>query len=336
MKILLSLLIFHSLSQAENGIHEFKIRALEVDPTACAYPEIGFLITDQKGKPADYQHARVDTSVKSRDRLVIWNMSYQPELARLLNSYGLHVIQVHYARHWFSICCKERPVGENCRGNMRLEAATGEDHSPEVKILERDSLKGRAVRFVKHLAKKNPAGKWERFLTKDRSDLIWEKVILAGSSHGATTSARLAKHTKVARVVCFCGPRDHFQTWQSLPSATPKNRYFGYSHVLDGGWTGDHYCRSWEMMGLHEFGPIVNVERAKPPYQNTRRLITDLDVKKDAKRAHGAVTPKKFLPKTKDGQYVHEPVWRYLFTHPVDQVGRAVPMDDSCLKTHPQ
>ena len=45
------------------------------------------------------------------------------------------------------------------------------------------------------------------------------------------------------------------------------------SHVLDGGWTGGHYCRSWELLGLEEYGPIVNVDRAAAPYDNTGRLI---------------------------------------------------------------
>ena len=35
-------------------------------------------------------------------------------------------------------------------------------------------------------------------------------------------------------------------------------------------------------------GPIVNVDQSKPPFGNTRRLITDADVKKDANRAHSS------------------------------------------------
>ena len=94
---------------------------------------------------------------------------------------------------------------------------------------------------------------------------------------------------KVDRVVMFCGPRDQLETWQGLPSATPANRFFGFSHVLDTGWSGDHYCRSWELLGLHQFGPIVNVDKVKTPYGSTRRLITDADVKNDAKKAHSSV-----------------------------------------------
>ena len=120
----------------------------------------------------------------------------------------------------------------------------------------------------------------------------------------------------------FCGPRDQYETWQALPSATPANRYFGFSHILDGGWTGHHYCRSWELLGLQQFGPIVNVDKAAPPYSNTRRLITGANVKNDARRAHSSVVPGKAAVKDASGKFVHEDVWRYLFTHPVDESAR--------------
>ena len=155
---------------------------------------------------------------------------------------------------------------------------------------------------------------------------------MAGSSHGSTTAARFAKHQKVDRVVMFCGPRDQLETWQALPSATPAKRFFGFSHVLDSGWAGDHYCRSWELLGLHQFGPIVNVDQAKPPYAHSRRLITDANVKNDAKRAHSCVTPGNSAVKDASGKFIHEAVWRYMFTHPVDQVGRPAPLDDNCKK----
>lgn len=315
--------------------YQLNARASEIDPRVKAHPKINFLIDTKDGKPADIQDASVDTRFVPRGKLVIWLMGHNKDFFHILNKKGLHTIRVHYANKWFSICCQGRPVSEHCRGNIRLEAATGEDHSDEVSISKPDSVKERAFQFVKHLAKEHPQGKWGYFLNNDQTDLRWEDVILSGSSHGSTTASRLAKHTKVSRVVAFCGPRDQHQTWQALPSATPKNRYFGYSHVLDMGWEEDHYCRSWELLGMNAFGPIVNVEKSKPPYQNTRRLVTDFDVQGDAKKAHSGVLPKKYSPK-KNSHYVHEAVWNYLFTHPVDQVGKPEPPDDSCLKNHPQ
>lgn len=307
-------------------------RASELDPEVRAHPEIGFLIETKDGKPADVQHASVDTRVAPRGKLVIWLMGHNQPLFDRINSYGIHAIRVHYANKWFSICCRESPVDENCRGNLRLEAATGQDFSDEVTIPRADGMMTRAVRFVQSLEKENPQGGWGYFLNATRDDLRWEDVIMAGSSHGSTTAARFAKHQKVSRVVCFCGPRDQYQSWQSLPSATPENRYFGFSHVLDGGWTGDHYCRSWEMMGLHRFGPIVNVDNVDPPFENTRRLVTDFDVGGDANRAHGSVQPGSRANRSESGEYLHEAVWRYLFTHPVDSVGESVAQDPACKK----
>ncbi len=312
--------------------YRIQMRASDCDDRVQSHPQIGFVLEDKNGKPADLQNASVDTRVPARGKLVIWLMGHNSQLFDRLNSYGLHAIQVHYANKWFSICCREDPVGENCRGNIRLEAATGQDFSDQVDIPLPDGMMQRSLHFVKALQKKNPQGGWGQFLNDDQTDLRWDNVIVSGSSHGSTTAARFAKHQKVSRVVALCGPRDQLQTWQSLPSATPANRYFGFSHVLDGGWTADHYCRSWELLGMNQFGPIVNVDRSEPPYQNTRRLITDFDVGGDAKRAHSSVQPGSRAKKNADGTYGHEAVWRYLYTHPIDQVGQAVPMDPSCNK----
>jgi len=316
--------------------YQLTARASQIDRRVRAHPEIGFLIDSPDGRPADLQHASVDTRIEPRGKLVIWLMSHNRQLFDRVNSYGLHAIQVHYANRWFSICCRENPVGEHCRGNIRLEAATGQDFSDDVEIPKPDGMMERALQFVKWLAKENPQAGWKHFLTGDGSGIRWEDVIIAGSSHGSTTASRFAKYQKVSRVVAFCGPRDQFQSWQSLPSATPANRYFGFSHVLDGGWVGDHYCRSWELLGMHRYGPIVNVDRTQSPYGNTRRLITDFDVNGDARRAHSSVVPGSRARKDRAGKYLHEDVWRYLFTHPVDAVGKPVPVDPNCRKVQRQ
>ncbi|MEZ5385763.1 MAG: hypothetical protein R3F13_09630 [Prosthecobacter sp.] len=321
-----------ALSASLHAVETISKRASEIDPRAKEHPEIDFVFTDKKGKPQDLQNASVDLSVKPQGKLVIWLMGHNGALFERLNSYGLHAIQVHYANKWFGIIPAARRDDGKTLGDIRLEAATGEDHSDLVSIPKPDGMMERAFQFVKWLSKEHPKGKWKQFLSKDGKGLDWDKVIVSGSSHGATTSARFAKHQKVDRVVCFCGPRDQLESWQSLPSATPGNRIFGFSHVLDGGWTGDHYCRSWEMMGLNEFGPIVNVDKVASPYENTRRLITDADVKGDDKRAHGSVTPGGSAVKDKDGKFIHEAVWKYLFNHPVDQTGTPTPPDPDCVK----
>ena len=300
--------------------YSLTLRASEIDPRCKSHPEVGFVL-EAAGKPADTQRALVDTRVAPRGQLVIWLMAHSQPLAEKVNGYGLHYIQVAYAREWFAKLNTEPLNDPQHLGNIRLEATTGMDASKAIDIPGPDSMKERAYQLVKALAKANPPGRWEFVLTKDGKGLDWEKVIVSGASHGATSSARFGIAQKCARIVMFCGPRDQLDDWQALPSATPANRYFGYSHVLDGGWSADHYPRSWLLLGLNKFGPIVNADG------NTRRLITKYDVKGDANKAHGFVQVGKNPPKDAKGVPLQEDVWRYLFTAPVDEVGKPVPAE---------
>lgn len=335
------LLVSRSLFAAEGALkyddahpqrYELSARASQLDPRTRPHPEIDFVF-EKGGKPADVERAAVDTRVEPRGRLVIWLMGYSGPLFERLNSYGLHAVQVHYANGWFGKLSPLAPANDDqYLGNIRLEAATGQDFSSAVEIPQPDGMMERAYQLVKHLAQENPPGHWDYFLTDDGKGLRWDRVIMAGASHGSTTAARFAKHQRVDRVVMLCGPRDQLESWQALPSATPANCYFGFSHVLDDGWIHDHYCRSWELLGLNQFGPIVDVDKAEPPYGNTRRLITQADVKHDHKRAHSSVMPGGAAVKDSAGKFLHEAVWRYLFTEPVDITGQPVPADPDCVK----
>ena len=300
-------------------------RAHEIDPRAREHPEIGFVFADKAGKPQDLQHAVVDTRVTPRGQLVIWLMDYKAPLFDRLGDYGLHAIQVHYANKWFGLIPTAARDDGTTLGKLRLEATTGEDFSPLCAIPKPDGMKERALQFVRHLAKTHPAGRWEQFINAAGDDLLWEKVIMSGASHGATSATRFAVHQRVARVVAFCGPRDQHESWQGFPSATPPERIFGFTHVLDDGWPGNHYPRSWLMLGLNRFGQIVDVESATPPYGHSRRLTTRFDVNGDIKRAHSSITPGPASAKDAAGNFAHEAVWRYLFTSPVEKTGAAVP-----------
>ncbi|PAW89750.1 MAG: hypothetical protein B9S26_06805 [Opitutia bacterium Tous-C4FEB] len=300
-------------------------RAHEIDPRAREHPEIGFVFADKAGKPQDLQHAVVDTRVTPRGQLVIWLMDYKAPLFDRLGDYGLHAIQVHYANKWFGLIPTAARDDGTTLGKLRLEATTGEDFSPLCAIPKPDGMKERALQFVRHLAKTHPAGRWEQFINAAGDDLLWEKVIMSGASHGATSATRFAVHQRVARVVAFCGPRDQHESWQGFPSATPPQRIFGFTHVLDDGWPGNHYPRSWLMLGLNRFGPIMDVDSTTPPYGHSRRLTTRFDVNGDVKRAHSSITPGPASAKDAAGNFLHEAVWRYLFTSPVEETGAPVP-----------
>ena len=309
--------------------HTFKERASVIDPHTGEYPAIGFT-RGTADKPSDLQYASVDTSVESRGKLVLWLMGHNEELFKRLNAYGLHAIDVHYARGWFGKLCQPEPKSSVARGLVRLEAATGEDHSDELDLQFRDGAAERARKFLIWLDQEHPMGNWHQFLTPAKDRVRWDKVIVSGASHGSTTATRFAKHQKVSRVVMLCGPRDQDQNWQNLYSATPANHFFGFTHVLDGGWTADHYCRSWQLLRLNQYGPIIDVDQTSPPYANSRRLISGANVGGDSKRAHSSVTPSRSSPSDENGALLYEPVWEYLYTHPTTSIGDAVIAENDC------
>jgi hypothetical protein len=325
----LALVFCHPVEAAPKIEQRFGLsaRASEIDPQAKEHPEIGFVF-QKDGKPQDLEHACVDMRVASRGKLVICLMGHNRELFEKVSGYGLHAIQVHYANGWFGKLYSGPTTADDLfLSKIRLEAATGEDHCEAIEIPQPDGVMGRSYQFVKWLDRENPEGEWKQFLSRDGKNLLWDKVILCGISHGSTTAARMAKHVRVDRVVMFSGPRDQLEVWQQLPSATPSNRYFGFTHTLDDGWKNDHYRRSWQLLDLENFGPVVNVDRVPPPFGNSRCLTTDADVKGDANRAHNAVIPGNSAIKDASGTDVHESVWRYLFTHPVETIGSPVPED---------
>ena len=182
-----------SLSFSDPAPRRYKLqaRASELDPRAKEHPEIDFVFA-KDGKPQDLENASVDTSVAPSGKLVIWLMGHSEGLFERLNSYGHHAIQPHYANRWFSKVCNGPDIDETCRGKVRLEAATGEDFSKDVDIPKPDGMAERSLVFVKWLAKENPAGRWDYFLSQDGSSLRWDRVIVSGSSHGSTTAARFS------------------------------------------------------------------------------------------------------------------------------------------------
>lgn len=69
---------------------------------------------------------------------------------------------------------------------------------PEIDfVFTKNGMMERAYQFVLWLDNNNPEGNWKQFLNTDGSGLDWDKVIICGSSHGSTTSARFAKHQNV-------------------------------------------------------------------------------------------------------------------------------------------
>jgi hypothetical protein len=63
---------------------------------------------------------------------------------------------------------------------------------------------------------------------------------------------------------------------------------------------------------MTNYGQIVNVDTKKPPYNNSRTLVTTLTPSRRNKY-HGSVATDQTTPKRADGTPIFEDVWQYLF-----------------------
>jgi hypothetical protein len=146
-----------------------------------------------------------------------------------------------------------------------------------------------------------PGEDWGYFLNQDGT-VRWSDVGFTGFSHGAQSAARFARHLRVYRAVSQSGPRDNgcgkgqatgdfdpnnlpwrpvgptcdathccvdrIYSWLDEPSATPIDRYYGFTGKNDGQY-GD-IMFSMDRMGY--LGDFVNVHTATAPYGGSHRF----------------------------------------------------------------
>jgi hypothetical protein len=215
---------------------------------------------------------------------------------KLLAGFGFHV---------FSPCYVSGYGVENCGDDIagcRLEAFDGHDRHPFVTIPPADSIERRIVRGLRHLAVLQPDAGWERFVDGDRPR--WEKILLTGHSHGASTAALIGTEREVLRIVTLAGPYDPGQAWLHRPPRTPRERYFGLTHRRDRQHPG--HLAAFAALGYP--GEPVLVDDGAPPRGGSHRLVTDVP----SRNPHSAVRAGGSSPK-RDGRFVLEPVWRHLY-----------------------
>jgi hypothetical protein len=198
-------------------------RASIIDPRVGSHPEIKFPL-EKDGRPRDVESAYVDTRVKPRGKLVL-ALTGGGQLFKLTKELGMHAIRVPYADGWFNLIRSGTPA-QTWRGDVRLEAATGEDFSPLVDIPKPDGLAERSRQFVKWLARQHPQGRWDSFLTRDGDDLRWEDVILVGLSHGST-SASAARAIRISH-----GSRAHRRRRPIATSCSPAPIAAGAGSII--------------------------------------------------------------------------------------------------------
>lgn len=208
--------------------------------------------------------------------------------------------------HVFAPCYVSDYGVENCGDDIagcRLEAFEGVDHHAFVDIAPTDAIEPRIVSGLRYLAAQRPDDGWSSFLDAD-GGVRWERIVLTGHSHGASTAALIGKVRDVERIVLLAGPYDRGQNWLAGEGLTPPERQFGLTHPGDRQHEG--HLEAFERLGLP--GALVDVDGAAPPFGGSHRLATEVE----SKKPHSSVRAGGVSPKVGD-TFVLAPVWRYLY-----------------------
>jgi hypothetical protein len=271
--------------------YDFTFKANEADPAA--------------KESLGTQGAYVDTRVPARGVLVVYLHgagSSAPasctngEMANLVTAMGYHLFTPCYNSYYGVDRCKDDI------GGCRLEAFDRVDHTAVLTIAPADAIEPRIVAALKLLRTKHPGGDWGYFLDGDRPR--WSNIIIAGISHGASTSGLIGLVRTVNRVVMFSGPLDTKQKWLEMPSLTPRDRFYGFTHTGDPQHAG--HLEAFATLALP--GAPTSIDGASPPYGSSHRLQTSATTTDP----HSSTQPGGVSPKS-GGAYVFAPAWKYLF-----------------------
>jgi hypothetical protein len=249
------------------------------------------------------QLAYVDTRVEPRGRLVVYlhgagapSTCGSREHARVLAELGFHVFSPCYVSDYGVANCG-RDV-EACR----LEAFDGVDRHPFVRIAPPDAIERRVVRGLAHLASVHPGGDWGYFLD-DEGAVRWDRVVISGISHGASTAGLIGVHREVARVVMLSGPLDRGQAWLDRAPRTARERFFGFTHTADAQHEG--HLEGFQRLGLPGAPFVVD---GAASYGGSHRLVSSAA----SPDGHLAVEAGWASPRIGEG-YAYLPVWRALY-----------------------
>ena len=270
-------------------LYEFGIDPSAIDPEVMDYVEL--------------QYAHLDTRTEPLGKLVFFLSGYTNTPAawrnfgRHLAGYGFHVVEPHYNNAW---SCDGTP---NCNEDSRWEALVGEDASSVIVVSRADSAEGRVIRMLEYLAQEHPGGDWGYYLDDDGT-LRDEHVIIAGISHGASSTGLFASRRTFHRAVMHSG------AWWNLGDApmTPIEAFYALSHQDDEQFPG--HQDAWDAAGL--LGDPTVIEDGAPPFGDSHRLVATTP--NGYPHCSVVVSPDSPLV---DDEYVFDPAWRVMYGAPL-------------------
>lgn len=225
---------------------------------------------------------------------------------------GYHVISLAYPgiNNMYLSC--EHSTDPPCYENFHRELAEGKNYTSLADIDTFESIFFRLKSLLVYLKTNYPQENWTPYLNA-QGEIEQSLITWSGHSDGAGHAAVIAKYNAVDRVVLFSGPKD-FSLHYYLPPVwmhtgvwkTDASKMYAFAH------TSDDYAfqkEIWDSLGLNKFGIPVNVASNPPPYKSSHQLITSAQV--SVPDIQGCTIVDSRSPKSQ-GNYVFEPVWRYL------------------------
>jgi hypothetical protein len=251
----------------------------------------------------EMQYAQLDTRSEPLGKLVFFlpgaNNSPRDwrDHGRKLAEFGFHVVIPHYNNRWGAACSG---MGGSCNADTRWEALTGEPVSDAITASRADSAEGRVIVMLEHLRAEDPGGDWGFYLDAS-GGLRYDRTIIAGISHGASSTGLFASRRTFWRAVMHSGG------WGQVGAtpATAIEHYYGLSH------TGDEqhaaHLDSWENAGM--LGAPTSIDGMTAPFGDARRLITS----ESSTYPHCSVCVHSSSPVDAMDAYLFEPAWRYMY-----------------------
>lgn len=204
-----------------------------------------------------------------------------------------------------------------CFEDIHREIIEGKNYNPFLKIDSTEGILYRLKAVLQYLKSNDKTIPWQDFLDEN-NNIKYANTTWAGHSDAAGRVAIIAKYMKVKRAILFSGPKDfseHFYippAWMSTGTwKTDKSNIYAFGHGQD-----DFLIQQeiWDSLGLKKYGRIVNTEQAEPPYNNSRQLITTLNVA--IADRHFCTVLDGSIPLV-GGVPVFEPVWKYMLNDPL-------------------
>ena len=298
-----------------------KIRPSETDPKIKTFDNPHHVFVNE----GIIVHPRT-TVMTARRQLLLWIPGTQKGgggegpggaggFCKLAANLGYHVIVLKYPNDESASICRQDSDPEAFE-KFRMALIAG-GTSKHVTLARTESIENRLIKLLEYLVKKRPDEHWEQFFKSDGS-IKWPVIAVAGQSQGGGHAALIGIKHEVARVICLGAPKDHSLAlgrpaeWLTKESATPKCRFFAFNHQQDHqGCSPAQQMENLRALKLDEFGKPVDVDRAKPPYNESRILITNYPGGKiPSGEAHTSVISPR-------NEAVFGDVWTYMLTAPV-------------------